>query len=135
MSYYLEILSVQRPFFIGSDDAGRAMLSVNFIAVARQPINKFEEEIGRLIFDAGQGTFGTDMFIGPSSTVPAGAGPYTTIIDTGGTSPVETHNGDKYERMSCQIVVRATNRQAARTRALAIWRALDGQRNVTVVAA
>lgn len=135
MSFYLEVLSVQRPFSIGSDDAGRALYSFNFIATARQPIAKFEEEIGRLIFDANEGTFGTDMFIGPNVSLPTGAGPYTTIIDTGGTSPLETHDGSKYERMSCQIVVRATNRQAARTRALAIWRALDGRRNLTVVAA
>lgn len=135
MSRYLEIISVQRPFSFGSDDAGRALYSCNYLAIAAQPITKFEEEIGRLIFDAGHGTFGTDMFIGPNVSPPPGAGPYTTIIDTGGTSPLETHNGDKYERMSCQVVVRATNRQAARTRALAIWRALDGQRNVTVTAA
>jgi hypothetical protein len=135
LSFYLEVLAVQRPFFIGTDDAGRAMLSVNFIATARQPVAQFEEEIGRIIFDAGLGTFGTNMFVGPSSSVPSGEGPFVHIIDSGGTSPLETHNGDKYERLSCQVVVRANNRKTARTRALAIWRALDGQRNFTVVAA
>ena len=135
MSRYLELLSVQRPFSIGVDDVNRAMYSCNFVAVAAQPVAKFEEEVGRLVFDAGLGTFGTNMFIGPPSSVPSGEGPFIHIIDTGGTSPLETHNGDKYERMSCQIVVRGTNRQTARTRALAIWRALDGQRNITVVAA
>ena len=135
MSRYLEIVSLNRPYFTGTDDLNRAMLSCNYYATAAQPVDKFEEEIGRILFDAGLGVFNTNMFIGPPSTVKEGVGPFITIIDTGGLSPLETHNGDKYERMSFQIIVRANDRKAARTRALAIWRALDGRRNLTVVAA
>lgn len=138
MSRYLTILSVQRPFPVGTDSNDRAMWSCNYQAMAAEPVDKFEEEIGRVLFDAGLAVIGTNTTIGPAATIPAnfsGDGPFMNIIDTGGFGPFENHDGGKYERMSFQIIVRAKNRQAARTRALAIWRVLDGNRNLEVTAA
>lgn len=132
---YLEILALSRPAPIGVDTNNRTMFTATYNCVAAAPATKFEEEVARILFDASLMTLGTDGFIGPASTIPTGNGPYITLIDTGGMSPLETHNGDKYERMSIQIVVRALNYQVARTRALAIWRELDGKRNVSVTAA
>lgn len=132
MSTYLEILALQRPFPIGVDENQRVMFSVNFEAIAAANVNQWEEEIADVLTDASLATLGTDTFIGPLAVWPTGAGPYTNILDTGGSSPDETHNGDTYENLSAQIVVKATSYTTARTRALAIWRALDGVRNQTV---
>jgi hypothetical protein len=134
MTFYREILAIQSPFDIGPDDTQRARFSVNFDAVATAPSTDFEREIGRIISDAGLGTFGTDMFIGTEGFVPTGTGPYVQIINTGGGPPEDIHNGGSYEHLSCQIVIRAAHYDDARNRALAIWRELDGTRNSTVVA-
>lgn len=135
MSFYLEIIAIQRPFPYMVDENQRTCYSCNFSARARGPIAKLEEEIGKLIYDAGYGVFGTDMWVGPKSVAPTGPGPYVQIFDTGGMPSDITHQGDKYENLSFQIIVRALNTQAGRTRALAIWNALDGRRNFTVTAA
>ena len=137
MSVYQEIIAVQSPIDIGSDENKRKMFSTNFEAMATEPVTDFDREIGKLINDASLGTFGTDMFIGMEAILPNGNGPFVLIIDTGGSEPESTHNkvaGHTYEHLSFQVVVRARGYDAAKTRALAIWRTLDGVRNTTVVA-
>lgn len=132
MSDYLWILSVQSPFTIGKDDNGRTMFSVNFEGNGVSPITDLEREIVKLISDAGLGAFGNDTFIGPNATLPTGGGPYVQLISTGGSSPLETHDGKKQERFSFQILVRAISYTAGRTRIMSIWRLLDGFRNQSV---
>jgi hypothetical protein len=139
VSRYLEILAVQRPFAFNVDPSGRQMFSCNFSAVGAAPVADWEREVIQILEDASlaterSGTTG-DAFIGPESTIPTGDGPWIQIIDTGGTAPLETHDGQEYERLSCQVIVRAKSFTVARTRALAIWRELDGKRGVTVTAA
>lgn len=135
MSTYLEILAVQRPFPIGEDENARVMYSCNYDAVAHAPVQKLEEEVYRILNDVGLALVGpTGDTVFDRRTPRIGAGPFLNIIDTGGTRPDETHNGDVYERLSFQIIVRAADYRIARTRALAVWRALHGQRNVTVTA-
>lgn len=132
MPTYIEILSVQRPFPFSVDEHNRTMFSCNYDCLAVGPVTSFEENIVSILSSAGHATLGTDTFIGPLSIIPAGAGPFTSIIDTGGQSPDEIHNGQRHERLSCQIIIRASSYTAARTRAQAIWRVLDGLRNVTI---
>ncbi len=137
MSVYQEIIAMQSPIDIGSDENKRKMFSVNFEAMATEPVTDFEREIGKLINDASLGTFAVDMFIGREAILPTGNGPFVSIINTGGSEPESTHNkaaGHTYEHLSVQIVTRARGYDAAKTRALAIWRTLDGVRNTTVVA-
>ena len=98
----------------------------------QRTVDQFEEEIVKVLSDAGLATSGVDTFIGPAAVVPDGDGPFLTVLDTGGVGPDETHDGAVYERLSVQIVVRAQKYRDARTRALACWRALDGVRNETV---
>lgn len=132
---YLEIIAVQSPFTIGKDDNNRVAWSVNFDAHTDGPSDKFEEEIVKVLSDAGLATLGTDTWIGPGVVFPqTGNGPFTAIIPTGGESPDESHNGDVYERLSCQITVRASTYSLGRTRIFAIWRELIGKRNITVAA-
>lgn len=137
MSRYLSILAVQRPFPIGTDELGRVMFSCNYEAEAAAPVEDFEQEIVEALIDADERRLATpaeDTFIGRSAAIPKGDGPYVSVIDTGGTSPGETHDGAKYERLSFQIVVRGKNYQTTRDLALEIWRELDGKRNVTYAA-
>lgn len=134
MSHYVEILSVQRPFEIGVDDNQRSEWSVNFEALAYAPAEKWEEEIAARLASVGLATLGIDTFIGQKATIPTGDGPYATILNTGGGAPMDTHNGDGYERLAAQIIVRAKSYTAGRTRIHAIWRALDGIANATITA-
>lgn len=135
-TFYLSIRSAQSPFDLGSDDLDRSVIVCNYDAVARSPVDKFEEEIARLLYDQSLGVVGTDVFIGSRANVPdGGLGPWVHIIRTPSYFPLETHNGNKYERLSCQITVRSNNYQIARARAIAIWGALDGVINTTVTAA
>ena len=134
MSRYLEILATQRPFPFDVDESNRTVFSVNFTALAAGPVEQWEEEIVKVLNDAGLATLGTDTWVGPASVIPTGSGPYLTVIDTGGRAPDETHNGSTYERLSVQVTIRAAKYRDARTRALAIWRALDGVRDSTVAA-
>jgi hypothetical protein len=131
---YVQILAVQRPFAFNVDENDRTMFSVNFEGLAGAPVAEWEEELVKILTDAGLATPNVDTFIGATKEAPAGNGPYTHVLDTGGSSPEETHDGSAYERLSAQIVVRAKDYDAARTRAHAIWRALDGLRNTTVTA-
>jgi hypothetical protein len=135
---YLSIQSVQRPFPIGQDRLQFEQFSVNFQAIADAPVDDWEQELIAILSAAGLATPGTDAFIGRSvdlNSIP-GTGPHVIVIDTGGTAPIEAHgpNGSLYERLSAQVVIRATNFVVARTRALAIWRELHGVRNQTVAA-
>lgn len=137
---YLAILARQRPFPFDVDESGRTLFSCNYDAVAAAPVADFEYEIRRILIDAGLvtapvlGSVIGDVWVGPAITVPTGNGPFTQILDTGGLDPEETHDGKRYERLSVQIIVRGKNYDTARVKALAIWRALDGRRNVTVAA-
>jgi hypothetical protein len=136
MSRYLEILAEQRPFPFNADESNRVMFSINFRALAEGPTVSWEEELVKVLIDAGLAVaVGTDVFVGPIAVVPlSGDGPFINVIDTGGTAPDETHNGSIYERLSAQLVIRAKDYTVARTRALAVWRALDGIRNTTIAA-
>ena len=134
MSFYLWITAVNEPAVIGVDDNQRSMFSMNFGACAREPVVRFEEEIAAVLAGAGYFSLGTTGFIGPNSTIPPdlGGGPFVTIINTGGTSPNETHDNGKCRVMSCQLVVRGLNSVTTRGRALAVWHALDGIRNTNI---
>lgn len=129
---YIEILSVQHPFPINTDTYNRPMFSFNLDALAESPVTDWEEDVVSILHSAGLATLGTDTYVGPLAVIPAGDGPYINVVDTGGSSPVETHNGVKYERLSAQIVVRAVSYTSARTRAQSIWQALDGLRGIVV---
>lgn len=138
MARYLSIHSVQRPFPIGLDAILFENFSVNFQAIADAPVNKWEEELIKILNTAGLATSGTDAFIGRSvdlSSLP-GNGPHIIVLDSGGAAPIQAHGpaGSVWERLSAQIVVRAKSYTVARTRALAIWRALYRVRNQTVTA-
>lgn len=84
----------------------------------------FSEDLVSLITAAGLGTLGTSLFVGSKATFPVGDGPYTSVIETGGTAPEGTHNmvdRPAYVRPSAQIVVRAKKRDDARNRIQSLY--------------
>jgi hypothetical protein len=79
----------------------------------------FTADLVLLLQNAGLGTYGTNIFKGQKAIIPAGAGPYFTIIVTGGEGASGTHNLSRtevaYERPSAQIVCRAARFEDAET--------------------
>ncbi len=132
MTVYVEILANHPPIDIGIDENDRVMFSINVRAKAVAPITDWEQELVKILNTAGLATSGTDTWIGSDARIPAGDGPLIQIRDTGGLERMELQNGGSYERPTAQITVRAQLYPAARTRADAIWRELDGKRNLTV---
>ncbi len=128
---YLSIVDRQVPFSIGLDETNRTQFVCNYSAVT-DGIGELEEDIAKLIGDAGLGVLGTTMFIGPDAKIPGTDGPIVSIAEYDTGAGMETHNGDVYPNRAFQVVVRATNFRSARTRAQAIWTLLHGQRNITV---
>lgn len=132
MAAYMEILANQRPFTVDVDENQRTTYSMNFVARSVGTVSAWERDLATIINTAGLGTLNTDLFIGPKAIIPKSDGPHTLIIDTGGSRPIESMNGDTDETLSAQITVRGIPSNDARTRALAIWREIHGTRNATV---
>lgn len=132
MSQYISLSAVQSPFYIGPDEMNRHVFSVNFNIVGGGPIAAMAQEVAKLISDNGLGTSGTDMFIG--NTVPTGNGPFILLIPTGGRSTILSHDDERLERPSLQILVRATVYPTAEARIMAIYRLIDGVHNIALTA-
>ena len=131
---YTEIVDVQRPFPI-SVDAGesRTMFSVNFTARSEGEVNEWEEDLIRLCqLDGILLVLNTNTLIGRRKPWPSGDGPFHRFIDTSGLGAELTHTGDVQENLGAQVVVIGRDEDAARARALAIWRTLKLVRNTTV---
>jgi hypothetical protein len=89
----------------------------------------FLPDIIFLVEQAGLGTYGTSLFKGARSIIPAGDGPFTTITLTGGAGEEGTHNMSRtdvaYERPSGQVTIRATDTVVAEVQAFALYNLLN----------
>lgn len=133
MTTYLSIFALQPPFSIGNDTSNRAMLSFNVRSSHNGDPTTFLVHLASLISAAGLGTLGTNLFYGSKAQIPqTGAGPFISLIATGGLSSQQTHNGSKITRPTAQIITRADSYVVAETRANAIYAALDGKHNITI---
>lgn len=92
------------------------------------------DEIAARLVAQGVGTTGSNIFLGSKAVIPTGAGPYLSLIETGGLSPTRVHNiaGASTTRPTVQVLVRATSYPAARSMAKAAYDALDGVWNTTL---
>lgn len=131
---YVWIVAVAQPFEYGLDENSRTLFSLNLEGHAATAVDAWAEELAKLIEAAGLGTLGTSMFIGRRAVIPAGSGPFVQVLNTGGGPPEETHDGARYERLGAQVVVRGASYASTETRALAIFRLLDGIRDELVTA-
>lgn len=132
MARYLEITPLQSPFDMGLDTSGRAQVVFNVMA-RKTASGTFIEEIIKLLTTAGAGT-STNIFATSKSQIPPGAGPFLSLTETGGAAPLRIHNqlAPAYERVTMQIMARASTYDAARTMARNAYNALAGVRNTTV---
>lgn len=133
MTRFLSILANQRPAPIGLDETGRVQFSCNFRAQAEAGAN-WMGALVKILTDLSLGVLGTDIFIGPGVELPLTPGPFTVLIDSGGTGTTITRDNVKYLNLSVQIVVTATDYVDGEARANAICNALDGIFNSTVAA-
>lgn len=95
----------------------------------------FLDEIVARLVAQGVGVFGTNIFSGKKSAIPAGDGPYLLLIETGGTGSSRTQNNTATERPTAQVSVRASTAPVARAMLKAAYDALggaDGLHNVTL---
>lgn len=133
MARYLDILAMQEPFPFNLDGQGRVMFSFNIRAEVAGSTGSLEEEMARLLVDAGVGVLNQTIFGGILKDWPTGDGPYINLIAQLGPAPAETHNGDEYRRLAMQVVVVGKSFSSTRSKALAARAALNGVRNQTVV--
>lgn len=131
---YLEITDDHEPIEIDIDvGEDRTMWSLNFSAMTDGVVTEFVEDLVRLCQIAGIALVeNVDTIYGRKKAWPSGAGPFHRFIPTSGPFAMLTHNGDSQERPSAQVVVIGRDYDAARARALAIWRTLRVVRNTTV---
>lgn len=76
----------------------------------------------------------TDLFIGTKAKIPSkpeNVGPYTMLIETGGTGAVLAHD-QRYPQPSLQITVRAASASIARAKAQALHARYCNLHNVTL---
>lgn len=92
----------------------------------------FIHELISILVDAGVGTFPGTIVASSKGRIPTGAGPFISVITTGGSGPEGTHNSTQkpaYERPTAQIVVRANDYEVAATRAQLAYNTLFPIRN------
>ena len=133
MSRILILTLLQEPFDLGSDASGRAQYTFNIISTKTES-QTWLEEVARLLTNASVGVLNTNIFLSSKAQVPTGAGPFLSIIETGGTSGIKIHDQTRpaYPRPAARIVVRASTVAAARAMAWAAHTVLAGVSNTTV---
>lgn len=92
----------------------------------------FIDEVISILVAGGIGTFPGTIIGSTLGKIPTGPGPYTSVVESGGSGPEGTHNSTKtpaYERPNAQIVVRASDYKVAATRAQLAYNTLYPIRN------
>jgi hypothetical protein len=91
-------------------------------------------DLATRLASAGVGVIGTSIFMSSKAAIPSGAGPYLTLIETGGSGPTRVHNQTAAltQRPTVQIMVRASTYPTARATAQLAYLALDGIYNTTL---
>jgi hypothetical protein len=131
LSRYISILARQSPFEFGKDPLNRVLFSCNYDCRAVHPVTSFIHEIAKLLIDNGLGVATTTLFIGSQPEIPSGSGPYTTLKQTGGFSPDESHD-TKFLNLGLQVIVTSLDYDAGDARAKAIHTFLDGKRSFSI---
>lgn len=91
-----------------------------------------DEIAAKLVADA-VGVVGSSIFLGSKAVIPTGAGPYLSLVETGGTGPKRVQDSRRSTRRpTAQVLSRATNYQVARAMIEAAYLSLDGLFNVSL---
>lgn len=127
----IELTAQQPPFPYGLDANKRCLHACNFHGRV-DSIAAGTKVALKLIEDAGLGTPNVSLFVGPTGVVPDVDTPVVTVTRTSGLKARETHNSDRYESLSFQVMVRARRYADAEDRINAIYLALDSTYDVDV---
>lgn len=95
----------------------------------------FLQDLISILEGAGVATYGVDLFVGSKAVIPAGDGPFVSLIETGGSAPEGTHNlvdVPAYVRPSAQVVCRGTDYLTVRSKAQDVYLAFYGVMNQVV---
>lgn len=95
----------------------------------------FMEDVGSLMVANNFGTVGTSIFYSTRAKIPSGAGPYVSLIETGGLIAERVHNRPDrpaYTHPGLQIIVRAMDYIVARNRAMQVRNLLASVKNEMV---
>lgn len=130
-TWYVKIEAMNDINELGLDERGRMRFSCNFLAEKR-PSTTFAEELVAILIAAGLSS--PSIYVGTKVAIPDDAGPYLSIIETGGAAPICTQNSlvPAYQRPTAQLVGRAGTYAAARGILAQAFNALTVVRNQTV---
>jgi len=89
-------------------------------------------DLATILTGANVAVLGTSLFLGLTAVIPAGDGPFLSVVMTGGSGPEGTHNAvglPAYQRPTAQIIARGASTPAAEALAIAAYTALWAVRN------
>lgn len=95
----------------------------------------FPDDIKDRLVAQGVGVYNTDIFISSKAAIPVGAGPFLSLIETGGSGSSKTQNDTATEHVTMQLVSRASTVAAARLMLRNAYNALGGANglyNITI---
>jgi Bacteriophage minor capsid protein len=87
----------------------------------------FDDDIIKLLVDAGVGVFGTTIFQSSNAKIPTGSGPFISVINYGGGPPQVMQQSERtpaYEFPTCMIFARGTSHAQTRQMAYAAYQVL-----------
>jgi hypothetical protein len=88
------------------------------------------DEIAARLVAQNVGTIGGDIFLGSKAVVPTGDGPYLSLLETGGSGSLRSHNGTAVQRPTVHILCRAKSYSTARTKLKLAFDALGGDKGL-----
>jgi|SRR5579864_8535052 len=95
------------------------------------------EEIVNVLENASVGVAGATIFAGSRAIIPAGAGPFLSVRETGGTKPLKTQETTgshvAYQEPGAQVVVRGADEVFTRAMTVNAYNALLAVRNQTIL--
>lgn len=86
----------------------------------------FLNEIATKLVSSGVGVINTSIFISSKANIPTGAGPYLSIIETGGSGSAKTQNDTATQRPTALLLARGADYPNTRALLKAAYDALGG---------
>lgn len=136
MSRWIHVKPLGEIKDMGLDSEQRQVYDCD-VLVTKEPSATFEDEVETVLELAAIGVDGVDLFVASKAVIPQGDGPYVSILSTGGTAGLWTHNvttGPTYRQQSVKVQARGANSAAARAKAEAARAALLAVKNQDVAA-
>lgn len=136
MSYFMEIIAIQPPIDIGTDETNRSMFSTNYRASVSLNSGVIERELISYLQGLGICTLRVglvgDTLYGSKAIIPSGDGPWILIKLSGGYGPRFTHDDAVESNIMFQVAIWAKSQDIASAKSWHIHDELNGKRDVEV---